>query len=132
MFFDCSALVMGLLAAVIAKWKPTKKFSYGFGRVEVLSGFVNCLFLTVIGIMLVKEAILRLVAPVEVHTHHLLSVSVIGLFVNIIGLVSFSFRAQNLKFIQITKLHLFSYNLRVGRFNNIMNNPVFCLFRHRK
>ena len=90
MFFDCSALVMGLTASVIAKWKPTKKFSYGFGRVEVLSGFVNCLFLIVIGVMLVKEAIFRLVSPVEVHTHHLLSVAVVGLGVNIFGLVSFS------------------------------------------
>ena len=79
MFFDCSALVMGLVASVIAKWKPNKKYSYGFGRVEVLSGYVNSMFLMVIGLMLVKEAIYRLVSPPEVHTHHLLSVSVVGL-----------------------------------------------------
>merc|ERR1719204_2347842 len=90
MFFDCSALVMGLVASVIAKWKPNKKYSYGFGRVEVLSGYVNSMFLMVIGLMLVKEAIYRLVSPPEVHTHHLLSVSVVGLIVNIIGLASFS------------------------------------------
>ena len=87
---DCSALIMGLVASVVAKWKPNKKFSYGFGRVEVLSGYVNSLFLMVIGCMLVKEAIYRLVAPPEVHTHHLLSVSIIGLIVNVIGLASFS------------------------------------------
>ena len=81
---------MGLVASVVAKWKPNKKFSYGFGRVEVLSGYVNSLFLMVIGCMLVKEAIYRLVAPPEVHTHHLLSVSIIGLIVNVIGLASFS------------------------------------------
>ena len=56
----------------------------------VLSGYINALFLMVIGLMLVKEAIYRLVAPPEVHTHHLLSVSVIGLLVNLIGLFSFS------------------------------------------
>ena len=55
------------------------KYSYGFGRVEVLSGYVNSMFLMVIGLMLVKEAIYRLVSPPEVHTHHLLSVSVVGL-----------------------------------------------------
>ena len=44
MFFDCSALAMGLAASVIAKWKPTKKFSYGFGRVEGKGGNINILF----------------------------------------------------------------------------------------
>ena len=29
MLFDCSALVMGLYAAVLSKWKATKTFSYG-------------------------------------------------------------------------------------------------------
>lgn len=87
---------MGLVASLVSKWKPDKKFSYGFGRVEVLSGFVNCLFLMVIGTMLIKEAIFRLVSPVQVHTHHLLSVSVIGLLVNIIGRDSI-FELENLK-----------------------------------
>lgn len=90
---------MGLVASVVAKWKPNKKFSYGFGRVEVLSGYVNSLFLMVIGCMLVKEAIYRLVAPPEVHTHHLLSVSVIGLIVNIIGLASFRQRLPKFIFV---------------------------------
>ncbi len=48
MLFDCSALVMGLAAAVISQWKPTKTYSYGFGRLEILSGFVNAIFLVVI------------------------------------------------------------------------------------
>lgn len=29
MFFDCSALVMGLYAAVMSHWKATRLFSYG-------------------------------------------------------------------------------------------------------
>lgn len=29
MFFDCSALVMGLYAAVMSHWKATRIFSYG-------------------------------------------------------------------------------------------------------
>lgn len=29
MLFDCSALVMGLYAAVMSRWKPTRIFSYG-------------------------------------------------------------------------------------------------------
>ena len=29
MLFDCSALVMGLYAAVMTRWKATRIFSYG-------------------------------------------------------------------------------------------------------
>ena len=29
MFFDCSALVMGLYAAVMSHWKATRTFSFG-------------------------------------------------------------------------------------------------------
>lgn len=30
MLFDCSALVMGLYAAVMTRWKATRIFSYGY------------------------------------------------------------------------------------------------------
>ena len=30
MLFDCSALVMGLCASVMAQWKPSKTFPYGW------------------------------------------------------------------------------------------------------
>uniref|UniRef100_A0A1I7XNQ6 Proton-coupled zinc antiporter SLC30A5 n=1 Tax=Heterorhabditis bacteriophora TaxID=37862 RepID=A0A1I7XNQ6_HETBA len=36
MLFDCSALVMGLVASVMSRWPSTRHFSYGFGRVEVV------------------------------------------------------------------------------------------------
>lgn len=90
MLFDCSALVMGLVASVMARWKPTKTFPFGYGRIEVLSGFVNGLFLTVIGLMVLYEALGRLYEPPEVHTERLLAVAVCGLIVNLFGIVSFS------------------------------------------
>ena len=30
MLFDCLALVMGLIAAIMARWKATRIFSYGY------------------------------------------------------------------------------------------------------
>ncbi|XP_050737448.1 zinc transporter 5-like isoform X3 [Eriocheir sinensis] len=90
MLFDCSALVMGLVASVMATWKPTKTFPFGYGRIEVLSGFVNGLFLTVIGLMVFYEAVGRLFEPPEVHTERLLAVAVCGLIINLFGMVSFS------------------------------------------
>lgn len=45
MFFDCLALGVGLFAAVAAKWPPSERFPYGFGKIETLSGFGNGVFL---------------------------------------------------------------------------------------
>ena len=91
MLFDCSALVMGLFAAVISQWKPTRVYSYGFGRVEVLSGFINGLFLVIIALFVFIESLARIFEPPEIgHTDRLLTVSFIGLIVNLFGIFAFS------------------------------------------
>ncbi|GMT28723.1 hypothetical protein PFISCL1PPCAC_20020 [Pristionchus fissidentatus] len=89
MLFDCSALVMGLVASVMARWPATKHFSYGFGRVEVLSGFINALFLNVIAVFIMMEAWGRIWDPPTVNTDRLMMVAVIGLCVNLFGMYSF-------------------------------------------
>lgn len=90
MLFDCTALVLGLIAAVMAQWRPTRVFSYGYGRVEVLSGFVNGLFLLVIACFLLTEAFQRLFDPPHINTDRLMIVSVGGLLVNLVGVSLFS------------------------------------------
>lgn len=90
MLFDCSALVMGLYAAVMTHWKPTRIFSYGFDRVEILSGFINALFLVVISFFVLTAGLGRLFDPPDIHTERLLAVSVAGFLVNMIGIFSFS------------------------------------------
>ncbi|CAF0859794.1 unnamed protein product, partial [Didymodactylos carnosus] len=90
MLFDCTALVMGLYAALMTRWKPTRVFSYGYGRVEVLSGFVNGLFLVVVAFFVFYEAVGRIFEPPTINTDRLLAVAVAGFAVNMIGLFSFS------------------------------------------
>lgn len=89
MMFDCSALVMGLYAAVMTRWKATRIFSFGFDRVEVLSGFVNGLFLIIIALFVFTEAVTRLFEPPEIRTERLLAISVLGLLVNLVGIFVF-------------------------------------------
>ncbi|CAH1796787.1 unnamed protein product [Owenia fusiformis] len=89
MLFDCSALVMGLYAAVMSKWKATRIYSYGYDRIEVLSGFINGVFLVVISFFVFTEALERLFDPPEVSTERLLAVSVAGLIVNLVGITAF-------------------------------------------
>jgi zinc transporter 5/7 len=89
MLFDCTALVVGLSAAVITNWKPTRHYSFGYGRVEVLSGYINGLFLIVIAGFVLTEALGRLVDPPHITTDRLLFVSVVGFIVNLVGVFSF-------------------------------------------
>ncbi|GAA5914613.1 hypothetical protein JCM6882_001217 [Rhodosporidiobolus microsporus] len=88
MFFDCLALAMGLFASVMASWPSNEKYTYGYSRVETLSGFANGLFLCLISIFIVFEAIERLIDPPEMNTGQLLTVSAVGLAVNLVGMAA--------------------------------------------
>ena len=89
MLFDCSALLLGLAASYIARWRSDEVFSFGYGRAEVLAGFTNALFLLFIAIYILFEALERLLAPPQVDPDTLFTVSVLGLLVNCIGMAFF-------------------------------------------
>uniref|UniRef100_K3XBB5 Cation efflux protein transmembrane domain-containing protein n=1 Tax=Globisporangium ultimum (strain ATCC 200006 / CBS 805.95 / DAOM BR144) TaxID=431595 RepID=K3XBB5_GLOUD len=89
MLFDNSALVIGLVASYIGKLPADAQYTYGYGRVEVLSGFLNSILLLFISFHLMAEASSRFVDPPEVSTDNLLLTSTVGLLVNIVGLVWF-------------------------------------------
>ncbi|KAL1873310.1 putative zinc transporter msc2 [Paecilomyces lecythidis] len=90
MFFDCLALVVGLCAAVMSKWPPSARFPYGYGKVDTLSGFANGVFLMIISVEIVYEAVERLLSGSEMHRiGELLIVSSAGLAVNLVGIMAF-------------------------------------------
>lgn len=89
MLFDCAALAIGLYASYISRLPANSKFNYGYGRFEVLSGYVNAVFLVLIGSLIVLESIERILEPQEISTDCLLVVSVGGLVVNLVGLAFF-------------------------------------------
>ena len=90
MLFDCAALLVGLLAALMQKWPKTRVYSYGFARMDILSGYVNALLLCVVAFFVFTEAVERIVDPPEISTDRLLVVSVAGLLVNLVGIFAFS------------------------------------------
>ncbi|XP_036971256.1 zinc transporter 7 isoform X1 [Acanthopagrus latus] len=89
MFFDCTALLAGLAASVISRWRSNDSFSYGYVRAEVLAGFVNGLFLIFTAFFIFSEGVERALEPPDVHHDRLLPVSVAGLIVNLIGIFVF-------------------------------------------
>ena len=89
MFFDCMSLCIGLYATYISHLPPNKTFPVGFGRFEVLGGFTNGVLLILVSIYVGYEGLMRLFNPPEVGTDRLITVAVLGLLVNLIGLVFF-------------------------------------------
>ncbi|XP_032478009.1 zinc transporter 7 isoform X3 [Phocoena sinus] len=89
MFFDSTAILAGLAASVISKWRDNDAFSYGYVRAEVLAGFVNGLFLIFTAFFIFSEGIERALAPPDVHHERLLLVSILGFLVNLVGIFVF-------------------------------------------
>lgn len=90
MFFDCVALLVGVCAAVMSKWPPSLKFPYGYGKIDTLAGLGNGIFLMLISIEIIYEAIERLFSGADVsRTTELLVVSTLGLLVNLVGIFAF-------------------------------------------
>lgn len=90
MLFDSTAIIFSLIASVITKWDPNPSYSYGYGRVETLTGFINALALVFASGNIMWEAVERLLfesQPLE--PDNLLTVSVLGLLVNIVGIFAF-------------------------------------------
>ena len=89
MLFDSTAIIFSLIASVITKWDSTSVYTYGFGRVETLTGFINALALVFASFNIMWEAIERIFDPQELGTDNLLLVAVLGLLVNIVGIFAF-------------------------------------------
>jgi len=103
MAFDCMAIAVGLIASVMATWPANERFTYGYGRIETLSGFANGIFLILISVFIMFEAVQRMwvasfpradhiltahssLDPPEMNTSQLLLVSSLGLGVNLFGM----------------------------------------------
>ena len=89
MLFDSTAIVLSLVASVITRWEPDTHCSYGYGRVETLTGFINALALVFASANIVWEAVERFFDPRLVESNKLLVVSVLGLLVNLVGIFAF-------------------------------------------
>ena len=87
--FDCTALGIGLYASYVSKLKPNQLYTYGYARYEIISGYVNAVFLLFIGYFIFVESVERLFEPPEITSDSLVLVSVLGLLVNCVGLVFF-------------------------------------------
>lgn len=86
MLFDCLGLGIGLWASVAAAWPADARYTFGYTRVETLSGFGNGVFLMLVSIFIIFEGVQRVFNPPEMETRQLLLVSSVGLGINLFGM----------------------------------------------
>ncbi|HEV2680912.1 MAG TPA: cation diffusion facilitator family transporter [Rhodanobacter sp.] len=81
---------LALLLAFVGAWMATKpadaRRSYGYGRMEVLVGFVNALSQFVLVGWIIYEAVTRLLHPGAILSGVMLAVAIVGLLVNLLVL----------------------------------------------
>jgi cobalt-zinc-cadmium efflux system protein len=88
MLVDCGALILALFAIRMARRPADARRTFGYGRMEVLAGFVNALTQFVLVGFIAYEAIERLFKPVAILSGVMLGVAIVGLLVNLIVLRS--------------------------------------------
>ncbi|HET6554723.1 MAG TPA: cation diffusion facilitator family transporter [Dyella sp.] len=86
MLIDSLALLLAVASAWFARRPADARRTYGYGRLEVLAGFVNALTQFVLVAFIAYEAITRLFNPAHILSGMMLVVAVIGLLVNLLVL----------------------------------------------
>ena len=86
MFTHSFAIAISLIAIIIAKKPPCHHRTFGLYRAEILAAFINGIFLILVVVLIVWEAIQRLINPEEILGYQMLFIAFIGLIVNLISI----------------------------------------------
>ena len=84
MFSDVLALGASMVAIYFEAKKPTKKFTYGFLRLEVVVAFLNGIVLMLISVGMIYESVIRFFNPREIDFGSMFFIALIGLIFNIV------------------------------------------------
>ena len=87
MFTHAFAIGISLIAIYIACKPPCHHKTFGMYRAEVLAAFINGLFLIPIVVIIIYEAIMRILYPQEILSFYMLIVAIMGLTVNMISIL---------------------------------------------
>ncbi len=85
MLTDAAAIGLSLVAVHLAARRPAGGLTFGLKRAEILSALVNGATLLVLGVLVVVEAIPRLISPPRVEGVAVLAVALAGIGVNLLA-----------------------------------------------
>lgn len=85
MITDAAAIGLAIVASRIAQRPASGAYTYGYTRIDALSGQANGITLLLLAVWFVVEAVHRLIAPAEVHGGIVTVVALIGVGVNVLA-----------------------------------------------
>jgi cobalt-zinc-cadmium efflux system protein len=83
MVTDSASLGVAAFAAWLTKRPPSRRHTYGLGRVETLAALLNVLFMVLVVVGITVVAIRRLLEPATINGQAVTLIAVVGLFINI-------------------------------------------------
>lgn len=82
MLSDSTGLIIALVAMLIGRKAASTSATYGYRRVEVLAAMVNATVVSVISVVIVVQAVMRLGGDAVINTDMMLIVAAVGLVAN--------------------------------------------------
>lgn len=84
-FGDALSIGVSYFLEKVSKKQPNKKYTYGYARFSVLGGIITTLILLVGSGVVIYNAILRFINPVEINYNGMLIFAIVGLIVNLLA-----------------------------------------------
>lgn len=84
---DVVALVIAFVAQRLGTRPPSHRHTYGLGRVEVMAALFNSATILVVGTLIIRSAVTRLMHPSPILSGVMLTVAVIGLAANLFSVL---------------------------------------------
>lgn len=81
-FSDVLSLIISYIATLLGKRKASSHKTFGYKRAEIMAAFVNAATLVVVAVILMIEAIERLLQPQEIESNLVIWLSLIGIAAN--------------------------------------------------
>lgn len=107
MVSDALALGIAAFAAWIAKKPASNTHSYGMGRAEVVAAWISSLFMLIISLGIIVEAVERIHTPEKVNSVTVMIVAFVGMLVNL-GVAAILSRSERTLNIRAALLHVLS------------------------
>lgn len=105
---DSLSIIMSYFAQVISGRPENRRRTFGYRRAEIIAAWLNAIFLIVVAIFLIVEAIRRLSHPQHIKGGIMLIVAVIGLLANFASAALLHSGSHNSLNVKATYLHVLS------------------------
>ncbi|MEO9512863.1 MAG: cation diffusion facilitator family transporter [Flavobacteriaceae bacterium] len=81
-FSDVLSLIISYIATLLRKRKASSVKTFGYKRAEIMAAFINAATLVVVAVVLMIEAVQRLLQPLEIESNLVIWLSLVGIVAN--------------------------------------------------